>query len=56
MNAVRLVKKCIETPEYMEGVAGALAFLDVDGQGKGELRKIVEELNDPDLFTEGEDE
>jgi len=56
MNSIKLVKKCIENPDYLEGVTGAVDFLSEKGQGIGELRKMVDELNDDDLFNQEEEE
>jgi len=56
MNSIQIVKKCLENPDYLEGVSGAVDFLSEKGQGIGELRKVVDELNQDDLFNQDEKE
>lgn len=57
MDPVKLIKNCIESEDYLKGVAGAVEFLEVKGQGKVELKKTVKRLQ-ADLFedTEVEDD
>lgn len=51
MDPVTLIKNCLKDEKYLEGVAGAVEFLDVKGQGKVELEKTVKRLQQ-DLFDD----
>ena len=56
MDPVKLIKNCIESEEYLNGVAGAIEFLDVKGQGQVELKKTVQRLQRDAFENEGNDD